>query len=269
MENHRPEIGFLLGKPPRKGTLFPNLFERLTARGLRVTLSLPHEDDGAVTGVTPRPALVVHRGLRRDVLERLDPLEQAGWRFCTPVASSLAVLDRARLAEKLRAAGLPAPRSFRLTDWHADRLRATGSATVVKSIDGGKGSGAGVWFAGTGEWPEHPPFAGPWLVEERIPNDGADRKLSVAGAVCRGLMKPWPRQDDAAAVPFEPDAGLVDLAHATGAALGIEIFGVDVVIGPDGPVIVDVNLFPGFRGVDGAAALIADHLARRVAAECG
>lgn len=29
---------------------------------------------------------------------------------------------------------------------------------------------------------------------------------------------------------------------------------------PDGPVVIDVNAFPGFRGVDGAPALVAAHL---------
>ncbi|MDQ4069776.1 MAG: hypothetical protein M3203_09965, partial [Actinomycetota bacterium] len=49
-------------------------------------------------------------------------------------------------------------------------------------------------------------------------------------------------------------------AVAAGAALGLEIFGVDLVVGGDGPVVVDVNGFPGFKGVPPAAAWIADHL---------
>ncbi|WP_298749138.1 hypothetical protein [uncultured Serinicoccus sp.] len=38
----------------------------------------------------------------------------------------------------------------------------------------------------------------------------------------------------------------------------------DVVLGPDGPVLVDVNAFPGYRGVPGAPQALADLVADRV-----
>jgi ribosomal protein S6--L-glutamate ligase len=61
--------------------------------------------------------------------------------------------------------------------------------------------------------------------------------------------------------PCEPlREGLEDLARATGAAFGLELYGVDVLISERGPVAVDVNPFPGFRRVPSAGATLAAHV---------
>jgi glutathione synthase/RimK-type ligase-like ATP-grasp enzyme len=54
-------------------------------------------------------------------------------------------------------------------------------------------------------------------------------------------------------------------AFAAAAALGLEIFGGDAIIQPDGgPVIVDINAWPSYaRYRDHAAQVIADHLTQR------
>ena len=56
------------------------------------------------------------------------------------------------------------------------------------------------------------------------------------------------------------DADLADLTRSTARGLDLHLAGVDVVVGPGGPAVVDVNVFPGYRGVAGAAAAVADHL---------
>lgn len=47
----------------------------------------------------------------------------------------------------------------------------------------------------------------------------------------------------------------------------MHLAGVDVVLGPHGPVVVDVNAFPGYRDVAGAAAAVAAHLLDHAAGE--
>lgn len=42
--------------------------------------------------------------------------------------------------------------------------------------------------------------------------------------------------------------------------LGGHLLGVDVIATPAGPVVVDVNGFPGFRGIEDAPALVAAHI---------
>lgn len=51
-----------------------------------------------------------------------------------------------------------------------------------------------------------------------------------------------------------------ELARRVGAATGLEVYGADVLVGDDGPRVVDVNAFPGFRGVPDAAEAVARHV---------
>jgi ribosomal protein S6--L-glutamate ligase len=61
-------------------------------------------------------------------------------------------------------------------------------------------------------------------------------------------------------VPISPEVR--EIALACGELLGLGLYGLDVIESPDGPVVVDVNYFPGYKGVDGAAASIADYIQR-------
>ena len=253
---------FLLGKPAERSALFPALFTLLAESGVNVEVMMPHSDPRIDPDSLVATDLVVQRGLREPVLAGLEPIEQAGVRFCNRIAPSRLVRDRERLNRSLEAADLPVPRAVRVADWRAAQQAAAGRDVVIKAIDGGSGRGAGVVFVHGDDWPCQALLDGPLLVEPRVRNDGVDRKLYIAGDCCCGLLKPWPRDAAAPAEPFTPDPGLASLARRTGSALGLEIFGVDVVLGEAGPVIVDVNLFPSFKGIADAPGLIAAHLRR-------
>jgi ribosomal protein S6--L-glutamate ligase len=110
--------------------------------------------------------------------------------------------------------------------------------------------------------PDDAPFEGPFLVEPLLRHDGTDRKLYVAGSSVRGLRKPSTLAAGhvTAGDPFDPDEGLRDLALRVGDVLGVHLYGIDLVLTDAGPVVVDVNAFPGFRGVERAELLVADHV---------
>jgi hypothetical protein len=64
--------------------------------------------------------------------------------------------------------------------------------------------------------------------------------------------------------PFEVDA-VARLVRRAAAALGLEVYGGDVIVTPAGqPVLIDINAWPSFARVrDAAAEAIAQHLAAR------
>ena len=137
-----------------------------------------------------------------------------------------------------------------------------GSEHVVAKALAGPGRGASVVTGTARTLPERGPFPGPYLVEPRLPADGTDRKLYVAGTAVRGLLKPSTLEHPhvTSGTPFTPDVELVELALEVGRVLSAHLLGVDVLDTPDGPVAVDVNAFPGFRGIEDAPGLVADHL---------
>ena len=113
--------------------------------------------------------------------------------------------------------------------------------------------------------------AGPYLVMADVPREGEDLKVFVAGDAVSAIWRPFPATDLAAkrGRPADLPPPVRAATLATGAALGLECFGCDFVLGPDGPVLVDVNAFPGYKGVDavpGVLRAIADRVEGRAAA---
>jgi ribosomal protein S6--L-glutamate ligase len=52
-----------------------------------------------------------------------------------------------------------------------------------------------------------------------------------------------------------------DIALRCGRAMGLGLYGIDMIESEDGPIVVDLNYFPGYKGVPAAAPLIADYVA--------
>jgi glutathione synthase/RimK-type ligase-like ATP-grasp enzyme len=91
-----------------------------------------------------------------------------------------------------------------------------------------------------------------------VPGDGHDRKVYGVGdraAVRR--MRFSPGRVDAVRLPVI-DPALVELGIAAGAAAGLVCWGADFIEGPQGPVLVDLNAFPGYRTIDDAPSWIAE-----------
>ena len=253
-----PRIAVLLGREPGRGSILPAVVARLRATGARVRVEvLPPADE--VPPYAAAADLVVLRALDQRTLAAARSLEAAGVRCCNRVAASALARDKARACAALEAAGVPVPRTWQADTWEGVRLATHGPA-VVKSVTGSRGRG--VLMVGPQGPPAAPPFPGPWLVQARAPSDGRDRKLYVAGDRVGGVLRVWPPRTlgDKRGAPLEITATLADLARAAGRALGLELYGVDVVGFADRLSIVDVNAFPGFKGVEPAAAWIADYL---------
>ena len=254
-------VAMLLGKPPERSPTLPEVIICLRAAGAIVRTHVPGPE-GSLPVWLNDVDVVALRGLRRQTLAALVEREQQGMRCCNAARATLTVRDRLAVQRVLTEAHIAVPAAAAVQDVPDIRRWAADRPVVVKAgqDDGGRGAGIAMWSArDTGPEPAGP---GPYLVQEWVPGDGVDRKIYVAGSVLGGLLKP---QDDRASGgrPFSPSPSLQTLALAVGRALQLEIFGVDVVEGANGPVVVDVNAFPSCRGVPGAARAVAGVLLAR------
>lgn len=245
------EILMLAGKEPRRGTVLSAVAERLAGRGL--TIRLGWRDP--LNDIVDWPSgLVVQRGVSNDVL---TALAARGGPIINDPSACLGLGDRSATLSHLASADLPVPQHRVCRDWTEVTALTRSGAVYVKAEGTGRGAGV-ARIAG----PEvAAPFPAPWHVEVERPGDGIDRKIYVVGDRAFGLLKRWPRDGDAP--PFTPTAAMRELAMRAGAALGLEIFGVDLVGQDSRFAIVDVNAFPGFRGVPGAFDAVADYIAAR------
>ncbi|MGH3344253.1 MAG: ATP-grasp domain-containing protein [Carbonactinosporaceae bacterium] len=106
-----------------------------------------------------------------------------------------------------------------------------------------------------------PPFDRPHLVQEFVPGPGEDLKVYVVDRRALAVRKPFGAGSFAR--PGRPAAvsdRVRGIALSCGRALGLDLFGADIVEGPEGPVVVDVNYFPGYKGPCGVAGPITRYL---------
>lgn len=248
------QLGFLVGRPWSRGSVLPRVVARLQAERARVTIA-----GRARVGELASADVVVPCGLDPEGLAALAvPLDRAGVRWCNTPAATAAAWDKRACERALGAARVPRPGMVEAALWDDVVAAADGREVVVKPAT--RPQGRGVAFGPP--LPPTPPFPGPYVVQERVPHDGLDRKLYVVGDEVRGVLRcwPWRSHEDKLGQAFVPDRALRELALRAGRALGLELYGVDVLVGPHGPVVVDVNALPGYKGVPDADVLLARYL---------
>lgn len=99
------------------------------------------------------------------------------------------------------------------------------------------------------------------LAQHYVENTGFDIKVYVTGkevyaAVAR--QSPLHPAIDEAFIPLTRK--IRHLALDIGALFGLDIYGIDIVESPDGPVVLDINDFPSFGGVPRAVIRVAEYI---------
>ena len=191
--------------------------------------------------------------------------ERAGALVVNGPSATGAALDRWAMATMLDLAGIPAPRT-----WAFPSLALMARDTlaqqflpwplVIKSRTSSRGDLVTLVRDLRGllelvpEWGDEPVIA-----QEFIDNDGFDIKCWVIGGELSAARRPGALEvlDKTSDVALDPDQIPTEwsrVALGAGAALGLNLFGVDLLITDRGPVVIDVNAFPGFRGANDPAA---------------
>jgi ribosomal protein S6--L-glutamate ligase len=216
---------------------------------------------GRGPGLQEPPDVVLLKSRTPEARQVALTAERAGSLVVNPPAATTAALDRAATADALDRAGVPAPRT-----WSVPVLRdlaADGAALpwplVVKSRTSSRRDLVRLVTSRREvvellpEWGEEPVVA-----QEFAANDGFDIKMWVIGddlsaARRRSALESTDKSSDEVLDPADLPEEWIRAARDAGAALGLQLFGVDLLITGGRPVVVDINPFPGFRGAHGPA----------------
>jgi len=206
-------------------------------------------------------------------LELAHSLEQDGRRVVNSWASSVVCQDRVLLTEQMHAAGLPWPRTRAfptLAEALSDLavLNTSSWPLIIKSRYSHRGDLVGKLDspadleALAANWSQEP-----IVFQEFLAGDGWDNKLWVIDQHVFAARRRTPLEANASKQDFPiPEDELPgewrQLALAIGHALKMPLYGVDILITEKGPLIVDVNAFPGFRGVPGASEALVELVER-------
>ncbi|MGG7572396.1 ATP-grasp domain-containing protein [Streptomyces sirii] len=200
-------------------------------------------------------------------LSLLEAAASVGLTTVNDVRAIRGVRDKALAAVIARGSGLPVPVTYaaaRAADFA--EIPEAEYPLVVKPADGS--SGRAVRLV---ETPDRltGPGAGPadgglLIAQPYVPNSGADLKVYCVAGELYATERCSPLHPGRAVrerqVPLTPEVARI--AEEVGAVFGLDLYGVDVLLGPAGPVVVDINDFPSFRQVPDAVARVSAAIVR-------
>lgn len=217
----------------------------------------------ALEAQSPLADLYLLKSHAPQALEVAHYLEQQGALVVNSWASSLACQNRVLMAQRMSEAHLPWPRTQNFSSLenllqHHALLASLTFPLIIKSYYSHRGDlvdkvdSVTELQALAPQWNQEPV-----VLQEFAPGDGWDIKLWVIdqrifAARRRTPLEPnAPKEDHTIASADLP----ADWGHITleiGRVFDLRLYGVDLLMTEKGPIIVDVNSFPGFRGVPGA-----------------
>jgi RimK family alpha-L-glutamate ligase len=211
-------------------------------------------------------ALVIRpigRGSLEELVFRLDmlyKLERHGFYVINPAEAIEHCADKYDILAILEDNSIPVPRTF-ATESVNEGLKAfadLGSDVILKPIFGSRGIGATrivdseiaatIFKAITFHH-------GVIYIQEFVPHGYSDIRAFVVNnqviAAMRRVAQSWKTNysQGAKPTPLELTPELEELAIKSSKVIGCKIAGVDILEGPKGPVIVDVNSQPGWKGL--------------------
>jgi RimK family alpha-L-glutamate ligase len=224
----------------------------------------------------------IGRGSLEEILFRMNllhRLERLGLLIINPPLAIERSVDKYNSLTLFHENGLPVPRTA-VTESHDEALECfheLGGDVVVKPLFGSRGVGAARI--------NDPDIAarifrtisfhhGVLYLQQFVNHGGSDIRAFVIGdqvvAAMRRVSANWKTNVSLGAkpVPLNLSEELEKLAIKAAKVIGCKVTGVDLIEGPDGPVLIELNSQPGWRGLQSVTKInIADEIISYILSE--
>jgi len=224
----------------------------------------------------------IGRGSLEEIIFRMDllhRLERLGLLIINPPLSIERSVDKYHALTLLEEHGLPVPRTA-VTESHEEALKAfyeLGEDVVIKPVFGSRGIGSTRISdpdVATRVFRAVSFYHGVIYLQEFVPHGFSDIRAFVVGdrviAAMHRVAETWKTNVSLGArpVPIKLGEESENLAVKAAKAIGCRVAGVDILESPKGPVIVELNSQPGWRGLQSVTTInIADEIIRYVLSE--
>ena len=269
---------FLRPKPnstePQISSSTEDIVRGLREGGAEVDLIVAEAKAWDLARVKPEHDLYVLKSKTRMTLRAAGALAARGARTINSYESSRLAKDKVLHTALLTKASVPVPRSWAVASRAGlEELieRRECKAFLAKPPNGSMAKGI-CRLVGVGD------LAGaearavvaaldeqrPVLVMEEVPSDGLDLKIYVVGDWVTAIRRPFPAKTETEkrGEPAELTPEVREAALACGRALGLELYGVDVLTHSGCFWVVDVNAFPSYKGIEDGPRRVVEYLLR-------
>ena len=257
------KVRFLLARrPDGPSRIVTDVAALLDQRGFEVSAGIAEETLQPIDRLGGAADLWLLKSYTPLSLSLAGALHAAGAIVLNPYPACIAARNKITAAQVLEAAGIPAPRTFVTGDLSLAAPLVREMPLVIKPYLGWRGEGVRI-VRTERELYALPPPQEPVVVQEFVPGPGEDLRVYVAGDRVFATRKPF--SSESFAVPgrqVDVSDEVRRIALRCGEAFGLSLFGLDVIESAAGPRVVDVNYFPGYKGIPEAPEVVAGHIAR-------
>ena len=204
-----------------------------------------------------------------------------GARLLNEDPATMKVRDKVLTCTMLLQAGIPTPRTFVTDSIETLRSVVREMPIVVKPYRGRRGMGIevcmdeaqfdaliqrreGASTADEDEGGEDGTALGDRLIfaQEYEEHEPYDYKAYAVGDYVYSIKRIFPAKtkEEKLGAPVGEDPELEDLVRRCGKLFGLQLYGVDLVKTPKGYSVIEVNCFPGYKGVPGGGARISNFI---------
>lgn len=257
------KIGILMLRhpPTRISPVMPEVLQLLGDWGCAVEVIYPEEQVSSLSQVRVEHDLYILKSGTELALSMAGALHAVGARILNPYPVAAAMRDKIAAMRILQAAGLPVPETYITSNPRRLASLLDAGPLVLKPYRGSQGRGIHIiWDAD--ELDDVPNDEGPVFAQRYHKPEGEDHKIYVIGEQMFGVKRIFPAKtyEEKIGEPFTITPELQEMARRCSRAFGIELFGFDVVMSGGRPYVVDIQSFPGFKGVPDAALRLADYI---------
>jgi ribosomal protein S6--L-glutamate ligase len=249
-------------KAHKSGSVMREAAGLLQSRGVAVEEIYPEDDCVDVSRVKTDCDLYLLKSGTDAALSFAGVLDAAGAKIVNPYPTVVAMRDKIISTRMLQAVGAPLPDT-----WFASKPEQLAGllkeGPIVVKPFWAASQGRGVQIVKTAEeLSTVGPDDGVVFAQRYHQPDGRDHKLYVIGDQVFGVRRVWPPKtlEDKLGEPFDVTGEMREIAIGCGRAFGVGLYGVDLITSDGKPYIVDINTFPGFKGVPNAPALLAEYI---------
>ena len=256
------KVCFLLeqGNPPRRNPVIAEAGRLLEGQGVEVAVRYPDEELVRLDRLRVEADLYLLKSNTELALSLATALEALGARVLNRADVTGVAKNKALAAAVLLQAGIPTPRSLAAGRPAQLAPALVDGPLIVKPHRGHYGHGIVVVdepaaLPAAAAYPDLV-FAQRYLAAART-----DLKVFAIGDEVFGVRKPFrPGSFLDAGEPSPLSPEIEAIARRCGPAFGLELYGVDIAEAEEGPCVLEVNAFPGYRGVPDAARRLTAHV---------
>jgi ribosomal protein S6--L-glutamate ligase len=249
-------------KAQKAGSVTQEAAELLRSRGAAVEAIYPEDSRLDVARLEADCDLYLLKSGTETALSLAGVLHAAGAKIINPYQTVVAMRDKIVSTKTLQRGGVPLPET-----WFASKPEQLAGllkeGPIVVKPFWAASQGRGVQIVKTeDELANVITEDGVIFAQRYYQPDGRDHKLYVIGDRVFGVRRVWPPKtlEDKLGEPFEVPDEMREIALSCGRAFGVGLYGVDLITSEGKPYLVDINTFPGFKGVPNAAGLLAEYI---------